>query len=462
MKKYFTFISPVIFIICFILIFTLKAIPNGKLWNNYSVLYVPSETDDSLVRKAFVESEITDYVSLYEQYLPLTLSENSIEIAMLKINYDTEDYDYLKKRSSFFFDKSNKYRLYYIPKEYKNRLADVVNTLSSQKIESGVDSTSAYPWIIPAAGLIILVLLSFYSKKQNLFIFAGILPLLYLYSNPFYPNALSFCLLLLVILFITNVWKRKNFIYYLILKNPTPALLFLSLLSAFSSSIKSGLIFLLCLTGIVSAIYTFYYVEEYLRNKKSFIPVFIKPAKMINVFAKKSKKILIISCSSAVFFIALFFITQTSSLTSHFAKLLLPSSTDFGSDKLPQLEEYYDWTWKVKTYPYLSLNENTENPSKISYSTFTEEDGKIIESKVSMIYDQNYKQETYNEIDNLQFESVEKVLKSQGNDIKTGYSSTSNYHINIFGIIMMFICLFVLLFIFISIMIRKGEKNDIK
>ena len=73
-----------------------------------------------------------------------------------------------------------------------------------------------------------------------------------------------------------------------------------------------------------------------------------------------------------------------------------------------------------------------------------------------MSYDDSFRREVFEGIDKLQFNSVEKIMKSEGENYSGGYTATSSYQINIFGIIMCFICLFILLFIYFSIIIRKG------
>ena len=76
-----------------------------------------------------------------------------------------------------------------------------------------------------------------------------------------------------------------------------------------------------------------------------------------------------------------------------------------------------------------------------------------------MKYDNSYKKEIYEGIDKLQFNSIEKVMKSENEDFTGGYAAASSYQINLFGIIMCFICLFILLFIYLSIIIRKGTSK---
>lgn len=459
MKKYLKYISPLAFLLCIFLIFEFKAIPNGKLWNNYSVLYAPVDTDDNVIVNTIRSMNISNYVCLSEQYLPINISQNSIEIAIFKLNIINDGTEYHQTRNNYFFDKSNQFRLYYIPSEYKSKLNDVVNVLNNNGIQCGVDSTASYPWILPLIGLFIVIMLCLFSKKKYVFLAGSISPLIFLYCNPFYPVALSLGLILLIVFFISNLWKRNGFISCLINSYSVPAMLFIAFLSAFSSNIKTGLLFFVELISTLSILTFVYFFEDVIRNRKSFIPVFIKPAKLINIFASKTNTIMIILISTAFILIGTYFLTSNENITSHFAKLLLPANSDFQDEKLPQLEDYYKWTWDIKTAPYRSLNQTT-NSNLIEYPKYSEDsNGLIKESKVVMAYNQNFKENTYNEIEELPFNSIEKVIKSEGIHFTGGYKSSSNYHNNLFGIIMMFISLSILLFLYIFIIIRRGSKK---
>ena len=76
-----------------------------------------------------------------------------------------------------------------------------------------------------------------------------------------------------------------------------------------------------------------------------------------------------------------------------------------------------------------------------------------------MAYNQSFKDSVYENIDSLQYESIEKVLKSEGKDFTGGYAKTNSYTVDIFGVIMSLICVFMLLYIYISTIIRKGIKK---
>ena len=94
MNRYLKIASPVIFLISFLFIVSIKSIPTGKLWNNYIVIYTPVNADDIQVLEAIHASGIKDDVSLSGQFLPVSLSANSVESAMFKVNRDSKDFAY--------------------------------------------------------------------------------------------------------------------------------------------------------------------------------------------------------------------------------------------------------------------------------------------------------------------------------------------------------------------------------
>ena len=459
MNKYIKYFSPFVFLLSLILIISFRSMPSGKLWKEYNVLYVPVDADDSKIVLALEQCQIKDSVYLSGQFLPIALNENSIEISMLRLNYGSKDYSYLNHRNSFFFDKAQKYRLYYTPAEYKAKLSEAVQVIESYGIPCGTDSSASYPWVLPLVTLLLAVMLFLFVKNKFVFASGTIIPLVFLFNNPFYPIATATCLVLLCLFFVSNVWRRRGAVSWLISRRFVPAMLAVSFVSAFSGSLISGFLFIAAITGTCSALLEIKEIEDLIRSKKPFIPVLIRPAKSISIFAGKAFTILGVSTSAAILIIALFFLTSTDSVKSRSSKLLLPSASSIHNEELPQFEEFYRWNWNVRTAPYKSLNANNSNQEDfIEFSTFTEhpETGIISEQIETMHYDDSFRKEVYNGIDSLKFNSVEKVMKSEGADFTAGYSALSSSHINLFGIIMMFICLFILLFIYFSIIIRKG------
>ena len=457
MNKNLQYIAPLVFLFSLILLFSVKSIPSGKLWKEYNIVYVPVSSDDSSIKKAFIECGIEDIVSLSGQFLPLSLNENSIEISMLRLNYSSKDYSYLSRRNAFFYDKTKQYRLYYIPSQYKQKLSDAVNAIEARGIPCGTDTSASYPWLLPFICLLLCGMLFIFVKNKIPFVCASIIPLVFLYSNPFYPVALSTCLILLCLFFTANVWRRKDAVSWLISRRFIPAMLAVSLISAFSGSLLSGFLYFAAAAGTAGALLSVKFLEEWWRSRKVFVPVYIRPAKRVSIFAGKAFTTLSIVTGSAVLLLALFFLTSSGSVSSKVSKLLLPSYTSLKSEELPQFEDYYKWVWNVETYPYLSLNSDYSTKDKIEFTEFVEnaETGIIQSNQKVMIYDDDFKINVYDGIDKLSFNSVEKVMKSEGSNFTAGYSALSSSHLNLFGIIMCFICVLLLLFIYISIIIKK-------
>jgi len=458
MNKYIKYISPFVFLITLILLISFRSVPSGKLWKEYNVLYVPADSDDSKILTALTKCEIQNAVFLSGQFLPVSLNENSIEISMLRLNYGSKDYEYTTQRQAFFFDKAASYRLYYIPSEYKSRLGDLVKLIEKAGIPCGTDTSASYPWLLPLICLLLAVMLLLFVKNKLVFAFGSVIPLVFLFSNPFYPVATATCLVLLCLFFSANVWKRRGAVSWLISRRFVPAMLGTAFVCTFAGSLASGFWFIVAACGTGAALFSVNELENYLRTKKPFVPVFIRPAKSISIFAGKTFITLGVSTAAALLIVALFFLTSTDSVKSRSSKLLLPASSSIQNENLPQFEDYYRWNWNVRTAPYKSLNEKSIEEDSVEFQTFTEnpESGIITPHKQTMHYDESFRREVFDGIDTLKFNSVEKVMKSEGADFSAGYSALTSSHINLFGIIMMFICVFILLFIYISIIIRKG------
>lgn len=458
MNKYLKFITPIVFLLSLICIFLVKSIPTSKIWKEYTVLYVPAQTSDLKVLKAAESAGIKDVVALSGQYLPISLPENSVELSMFSINRNNPEYSYYISRNAFFFDKSNNYKLFYIPVEFKSKVYDLISILNTENIQSGIDSASSYPWMIALITLVLVIMLCLFSKNKVLFTVSALIPVIYLVSNPFYPLAIANILVILTLFFISNLWRRKGWFFYLINKYSVPAMLIFALICSFSISIKSGFMFIVQLISIASFIYSYREIEEYIRNRKVFTPVYIKSAHMTSMYAKKTNIVLPVCIAVSLLLTGVFFLSSNQTTGSRFSKMILPSPVNNKADELPQLEDYYNWIWKVKTYPFKSLNTNQEE-YLVEYPRYKDENGVIRESKNLMAYNQNFKENVFTEIDDLQFNAIEKVMKSEGQNAVFGFSAAKSYNINLFSIIMMLICVFVLLFMYFFIIIGKESKR---
>ena len=457
MKRYLKFVTPLVSLFVLFMLIFFKTIPSGKLWKGFNIIYVPVETEDSVVQDAFKALEITDHFELSGQYLPLLFTAYSPEVTMLKLNAGDSSFQYLSKRNAYFFDKSNRYRLYYISSDNKSKVNDCVKLLARQNIKAGVDGSASYPFLILVIALAYFMVLLVYSKHKFVFGAGSSLLLVYIFCNPFYSCAVSLCLFMLCIFFYSNIWKRKGNLMYLFGNYAIPVMLFFAVTGAFAGSVKAGFMFILAAAGSVGMIYTVYYVSELILSRRSFIPVSIRPAKRVSIYGGKLNQILISSICAVVFLFTIALITTNTSVKTKFAKLILPSAQG-NSEELPAMDEYYDFVWNVSAYPYRNLNKN-EKANYFEYPHYEEIDGKIKETLQVKAFNDSFKTETYDAIDLLPFNSIEKLIKSQGSEVKPGYASSSSCRTGIFAIIMMFVSLTILLFIYISSIIRKGVRK---
>ena len=459
MKKYLKIVSPLVMLLCLLAIFFSRTLPVSKLWNEYAVLYVPTDTSDQLVMQALESSNIKDAVTLYGQFFPVKTNLNSLEYSIYKFNVQNPDFSYISKRNAYFFDKSQSYRLYYIPAAEKAKLNSVLSALHSNGVKGGTDVSASYPWLLPLISIFLLILLTVFSKNKVLFFLSALIAIFNLFCNPFYQLAEATCLLLLCLFFVSNVWKRRGALTYLLSHHSIAVMLTLALFCGFSSTLKSGLMLLLTFLCIFSFYYTFYTIENFLQAKSSFVPVYIRPAKKMSLYAKKQNLVMPIILASSLLLFAVIFITSIGNTNSKSSsKLLLPANTK-ASDELPQFEDYYKMAWNYKTYPYKSLNRENENESFLEYPRYSLDNGTVRQNSLVMVYNQSFKDSVFDSISELPDNTIEKVMQSEGKDFSGGYSVTNSYNADLFGIIMCLICVFVLLFIYISAIIRKGIKR---
>lgn len=458
-KKY-IYLLTVIISITLLIVF--RAVPDGHLWNDYSVLFIQEQISDDFVIKAFNISGIDEYIGLNEQRVPILLSENSMEGALLRINMNSEINKYINLRENYFYDVSGDYRLYYIPKRLRSNLDDCMTYLKKEKINAGIDDAYSYPWFLPVIISILMIMMMIFTKSKLFFAGECLLPVLYIFCNPFYSSATAVVLLFLTLFFISNLFGRKDAPKYLLKEIVIFLILIFSIVSAFSSSLSSGFLFLLTLCGTFSMIQLMVLIKDYRESKMHFQPVYIRPAKMISIFGGNRKIIMPITIASVIIIVAYFGLSYNSdfSINKNKKTIFLPGKAEIQESNLPTLEDFYLWSWNIFTLPYKSLNKNYYENDKIIVPSYTVEDGIFTENNSVKYYNDDFKNQMKAEIDDFDYESIEKVLKSQGDDFTCGYVTLGSYHVSLFSIIMMFFCFCMLLFIYFSTMIKKkgGKK----
>ena len=463
-KKYIPFVCVIASIVVLIVF---RAVPSKKLWDNYTVLYVPADTVDELVINALEAAHVDDFICLRNQRVPVLLSPFSPEFTMLKLNAASNQEDYLYSRENYFYDSTGNYKLFYIPSEYKKNLSDCVHFLEKNNIKPGIDIDFSYPWLLPLLILVYFAILFVFAKNKLLFLLLNVFSIAFIFCSPFYAACTSVILIQTSLFIVSNIWGRKNAKKQLLKTIAILLLIFVSIVSAFSSSIKTGLLYLLSLAGSFSMLLIYDEIKSRRESKMNFVPVYIKPAKMISGFGGKGNVVLPVSLGITAITLIYFALSFTNIRPGFSKKIKLPGVAGLAGsginnsteDRLPSLEDYYRWKWNLVTKPFKSLNKNYADDSYVIYPSFTSENGTISENDLVLSFDDDFKQTVYNDIDSLDFDSIEKVLKSQSKNAKYAYVQTSSYKVSLFSIIMMFISFSVLLFIYFSVIIKRGGRK---
>ena len=461
MKIFKKLVPVVLFLVIALLTVCFRSIPKGKTWKNFKVLYVSNTVPAATVEKALSIAGIAEFVDLKNQNAPIMLAKDSIEAAMLKIDILESENKYLFDRQNYFYDSKGEYLLYYIPDIYENRINQVISELKKQGIPAGIDSSLSYLWVLPALITLLAFILIFFSKDKSFYITSVIMPCIYVFCNAFYSCTIAAIILILCIYLISNIHSRQGAVKKLLKNYILPAALVISAAAAFSSSFLCGFFYLLTSAGTLCGMFTAQNLNAFKIRRSDFTPVFIRPAKMVSPYAGKAKIVMPLVLVFSVLVIAYFALGSLSIInTKTDSALLLPGKASEQDSRLPDLDSFYRWNWNVRTKPYKSLNvENPEDLNTVTYPRYEVKDGIIVPYMQTLKYDQSFKKSVYDSIDNLDFYSIESVIKQQGNDFNAGYTNSASYSVSIFSIIMMIICFTMLLFIYFYAMIGKGGRK---
>lgn len=442
-----------------------RYIPKRKIWKEYKIIYVAKNCPAQEVELLLQQEGINDFVCLENQRIPIMLTKNSPEETMLKLNISSSENQYIYERNNYFYDSKGEYSVYYIPQKYSGRISAVLNQLKKSGYTAGADAELPYLIFLPVIVVALAVLLTVFSKNKAFMLLSAVSPCIYIFCNAFYCSAISVIILLLCIFIISNVLGRKGAVQKLVKHIILIVALVISVISSFSMAFLPGLFYLLCIGGALCGALISQNLKAFRFRKTEFAPVFIRSASKVSVYGTKSKLILPLTLAASVL-VFVYFAVGSSSQTGikSDSSLLLPgavSQADYsGPGKLPEIEDFFRWNWNVLISPYKSLNDNCEyDDEHIVYPRYEQNDGIITRINQVMYYDKAFKEQIYDGIDQLDFNSIESVIKSEGPDFVPGYTKSGSYNISIFSIIMMIMGFFVLLFIYFSAMIGKRGRR---
>ena len=450
LKEY--LIPSCIIIISILSMIFFRTIPSSKLWDDYSVVYVQKNVDESLIQKLFDDYGCKDVISGAEQFVPMEFSSESPEISMAIAKVDSSNY--LVRRNLYFFDKNSNYKIYYVPDEYKNNLEDVIFSLQEEGFKCGVDVSASYPIFLPILCVIFAIFLIIKSPMKKLFASSCVLPVIFSFFIPFYPSVAAACLLLLSFYFALYLWGRNGAIG-VILKNPIFLIFFVgAIIVSFFAGIKNFLIFIIMICGNICVLHFYKIICSLYQKRFSFVPVKIRSASFVSVVNSVSLlSTLICGVVIAGILVSSFFsINIGSSIKNSEQKVLLPAS--YGNGALPNLNDYIFWKWNSMTEPYISVydKQKKSNPKEgdsVSFTEYIETNEGIKESVKTIVFSSEFEENAFAIIDKLPYPSIEKLMKAQKKNFSAGYVFSGSQNVSIFTIIQLICAMFIPIIVYL-------------
>ncbi len=422
-----------------------RIVPVSKFFKGYDIVFVTDELPAKTVVQILEENGCRNIISRSNQKTPLSLNENSPEVALAKSNLEKSTY--LTDRLGFFSDKTSKNNVFYVPEECLKSAENSVQKISEQGFSAGINAAANFPFVPLAVVVFFSVLLVILSKDRILCGLTFVFPVIFSFMMPFSSVSAGLCLFELFLFFYIKFWDRKNSSKKLLKSVLLLTLFGTSFLGVVFTKIQAGLFFILMIFSEISIFLLYKNITEKIDSKYSFRPVKIRTAFSIRVFTQKSKNLFgICSVSVLVIFVTTMFSSNLSLLlkNENNAGIQLPSSGT-AVQNLPGINDFIEWKWEALTFPYRSLNVKNKKSTNESviFKNFQKKDGFIQESVSSIYYNDEFKTDAIKGIENLDYPALEKMLVLQGKTARFGYVSSGVQNISFVMIIILIIAFFV-------------------
>lgn len=459
MKSAKNFLSIITIILCSILLFLSKSTPVTKIWKSFQVLYVENSVPEEAVLSALEKFGCRDVITFSQQQQPFYSIYTPVELK-------SSNTDYLAERLKYFTDLNNQFRLYYIPQEFNSNAEKALTFMKkNNSIKAGLDGKANYLWLLPLLCFIFYMAFGVASKNRALFFGTSLMPLVYVLVKPYFASCVAVIMFMMAVFFSEKYFNRKKTArvlsrsFYII----TPVLNAITVLFIFSW--KDALVFL----AVLAAVFSFYVLissyQKYLDSKAPFNFTYIVPANLIPVMNRDTSKYILLTAGGLVVMIFLFLVQGRFSGGATYSGLILPSPVEktvelpeelSSAEKLPGLEDYYEWIWNTVTFPYKNINrrgqsEKLAKGDQIVIEKYTNTKvGIITEKQVVYEYNDDFTAKIDESIEKLNYPAIEKLMKEQGEIFGAKYAASSNgsQEDNTVSFVLIILCLLVTIFMY--------------
>ena len=454
-------ITLIILLLTSMLIF--REIPVISPWKNWKVLSVPVNIPEEKVIDELSKISIDNVVT--ESSKRIEVNSNLSPVLPSEYNF------YENNLYRFFYDKSNNFRLYYIPKNVHNY------KLKKLPFEYNIDLQSSFPYFSVILTVVAYLLLIYFLKNKLLFAISLLPCIIFAICLPSYNSLIINLFYFLITFFLDNFYGRK-YTFSALIKNIFVILsIFVCIFACFFASLR-GICF--SILTIFTSQRLFFIIGNLISNNfnktNSFNYVKIVSAKRFNFFNKKT----IYLFYSTTFFIIIgallyFFIPSISNKTHNNTPLSIPTPLEYNGTRgfslksysnlqtkkstteFPDLGDFVTQIWNSTVFPYMPLQtnkgyiENITPGTSINTTKYFEENGKIKTKTVEVaVFTKNFIDTTLEQIKNYDGFIIEKVLMDQESFCATDFGNVkgTTYITLVIFIIAMLICGLQILFFF--------------
>ena len=457
-------------------IFFLRVSPSIKIWENYKVLYFPTEITHNQIKSAIGNDDFLEQIIFSnEDYHHAWINR----MMPGKDPVTVRGFSYSALRDFFFYDRSGQFKIIYVPDDISK---SVINILNKSELTFGTDSVTHYPYLYPAVCFAVIVLLTVFGKI-SFFHSIGAIPLiLFTLWCPFYSSAAS-SVCILFAFYVAEQYSNKKYAIKSAIVNPI--IILSTAFAAFSIGVGGiRLSFLFCAT-IASCFLLWIsvkYAEEIYASTCHFHYIPILTSRNISKY-KRFKIYSVATLAAAAVIMTVFFFMSSGIIRSIGDEgLYLPSPSEYtteeginsasyselkelryvGKDEYPDAADFIDEYWLNVRLQYIKLSDTDVSMEVspgdvISIPSYTEGSGGIkAGQRIIETFDDTFLQKVTDAF--IENGGAEKFVASNGKLFSTTYKKAGDTSHDVNSILSI-ISLFVLFVILLTLRLIKGRKK---
>lgn len=399
------------FLLAAVSAFVFRAVPAGRVWEGFRVMYVES---------SFPQESVIG-----------VLEANGISDSVNRLSSADSFFD------AYFSDADGKFNLFYVPDGHASALEkSVADIKDAGASDVGLDGGGGYDVSVPVFCLLFFFVLFVFSPSRVELSFEGLLAVASVFSRPFPALAVAACLSLFALTLLLR-YRRKYFV-----RSRSSDF---SLLSALKASVPKGELSLLSIVLLMFAPVLVLVFCDFACALLLFLSLVaalclfsfcefsrITSAGIFSVGAFKKFCVCVLIVVS--FFLGAFVRGERaeggSAAVASDSCPSLPAPVPSAESSLPAVEDFVLAEWRRLTYPYRPLGDETEPPVQegdfVSVTEYSEKNGVIVpEERKVFVFNNDFRKMVYDSI-SASSNSICGVLLSQTSDF-FGYSGTVAY-----------------------------------